>query len=394
MRVFVVGTGVVSALGTGVESNFRCLLDMRHGLAADSSYIDPATSFPVGAVGLSNDELTDVLSVKMRLPRTSLFSLLALRECLLEYPFAGRCGCRFGLFSGTTVGGLDASEHFFAEYVPGGDGAKVSDIVHHTCGSATNVLLPYLPHVSAVSTLTTACSSAANAIVLAAMKIRCGRLDVAAAGGSDALCRFTLNGFASLMILDRELCKPMDAGRDGLNLGEGAGYLLLASESYVEDNGMTPLCELVAYANANDAFHATALSDEGDGPRLAMERTLERAGAAPDEIDYINLHGTGTPNNDLAESAAIRSIFGERPPVLSSTKSFTGHALGASGGMEAVFSTLAIREQTVFANLNFSRPMPDGFVPVLRSEKARIRRVLSNSFGFGGNCTCLMFQKV
>ena len=394
MRVLVVGIGVVSALGTDAESNFRRLLDMRHGLATDSSRIDPATSFPVGAVGLSNDELTDVLDTKMRLPRTSLFSLHALRECLAEYPFVGRGGCRFGLFSGTTVGGLDGSERFFAEYVPGGDGAKITDVVHHTCGSATNVLLPYLPPVSAVSTLSTACSSAANAIALAAMKIRCGRLDVAAAGGSDALCRFTLNGFASLLILDRGLCKPMDADRAGLNLGEGAGYLLLASERYAEDNDMTPLCTLAAYANANDVFHATALSDEGTGPRLAMERTLERAGATPDEIDYINLHGTGTPNNDLAESAAIRSVFGARPPAMSSTKSFTGHALGASGGMEAVFSTLAIREQTVFANLNFSRPMPDGFVPALRSEKARIRRVLSNSFGFGGNCTCLMFQEI
>jgi 3-oxoacyl-[acyl-carrier-protein] synthase-1 len=230
--------------------------------------------------------------------------------------------------------------------------------------------------------------------MLGAQKIKSGQLDAVIAGGSDSLCRFTLNGFRSLMILDDDRCKPLDLNRSGLNLGEGAGYLLLVSEDFAEKHGISPLCELKAYANVNDAFHPTALSAEGNGPYLAMKHALERAKISTGEVDYINLHGTGTENNDMAESAAILRLFGENYPLLSSTKSYTGHTLGASGGIEAVFSVLAIREQKVFPNLNFTTPVPSGIIPVLEPAKHRIRYVLSNSFGFGGNCSCLLFAEI
>jgi 3-oxoacyl-[acyl-carrier-protein] synthase-1 len=389
-RIFVAGAGVISSLGAGVENNLCRLIGMRHGLNSKSSYIDPDTDYYLGRVDLTNEELCAMFDTKTKLSRTSLLSLYAVNECLkgLYLP------CNLGFISGTTVGGMEKSESFFGKYVPGAEPAKIKDIIYHTCGSATSSIASYFPKLSYISTVNTACSSAANAIILGAQKIKSGQLDAVIAGGSDSLCRFTLTGFRSLMILDNDRCKPMDINRSGLNLGEGAGYLLLVSGNFAEKHGIPLLCELKAYANVNDAFHATALSDEGNGPYLAMKQTLKRSEISTGEVDYINLHGTGTVNNDMAENSAIVRLFGEKYPLSSSTKSYTGHTLGASGGIEAVFSVMAIKEQKVFPNLNFVKPMPAGIIPVSRPETRKIHYVLSNSFGFGGNCSCLLFAKI
>jgi 3-oxoacyl-[acyl-carrier-protein] synthase-1 len=390
MRVFVADTGIISALGAGVENNLRQLVGMRHGLNAKSSYIDSDTDYYVGRVDLTNEELCEMFDVKTELSRTSLLSLYAVNECLKGF----HQSCRLGFISGTTVGGMEKSEIFFKQYIPCTEKAKVKDVIYHTCGSATSSITAYLSKLSYRATINTACSSAANAIILGAQKIKAGQLDAVIAGGSDALCRFTLDGFRSLMILDNDRCKPMDLNRSGLNLGEGAGYLLLVSGIFAEQHGLSPLCELKSYANVNDAFHPTALSDNGEGPYLAMKQTLDKTNVPPEKVDYINLHGTGTINNDLAENAAILKLFGEKYPALSSTKAYTGHTLGASGGIEAVFSVLALKEQKIFPNLNFTEPLESGVIPVLQPETRRIEHVLSNSFGFGGNCSSLLFSEI
>ncbi|MDR2775668.1 MAG: beta-ketoacyl-[acyl-carrier-protein] synthase family protein [Tannerella sp.] len=389
MRVFVADTGIISALGAGTDTNLVQLLAMQHGLNCKSSYIDPDTDYYVGRVDLDNETLCGMFSVKTELSRTSLLSLYAVNECLKNFHIS----CKLGFISGTTVGGMEKSEHFFKRYIPRKENAKAKDVVYHTCGSATVSIAACLPKFDYISTINTACSSAANAIILGAQKIRSGQLDAVIAGGSDSLCRFTLDGFRALMILDDDRCKPLDVNRSGLNLGEGAGYLLLVSENFAEKYGISPVCELKAYANVCDAFHSTALSDEGEGPYLAMKHTLEKAGLSIENVDYINLHGTGTANNDLAESVAILRLFGDKYPPSSSTKSYTGHTLGASGGIEAVFSVLALREQQVFPNLNFTKPMPSGIIPVLKPDTRKIKHVLSNSFGFGGNCSSLLFAE-
>jgi 3-oxoacyl-[acyl-carrier-protein] synthase-1 len=218
---------------------------------------------------------------------------------------------------------------------------------------------------------------------------------VVVAGGTDALTKFTLNGFNSLMILDPAYCRPFDNERQGLNLGEGAGYLVLVSDAVAATLSSPVDTVLSGYANTNDAYHQTASSPDGRGSWLAMKTALERSGLEAAEIDYINLHGTGTQNNDLAEGTAIRRLFDPRYPKMSSTKSFTGHTLGASGGIEAVFSVLAIRQGVVFPNLRFRTPMPElPFVPETTFLRdVAIRHVLSNSFGFGGNCSSLVFSK-
>jgi 3-oxoacyl-[acyl-carrier-protein] synthase-1 len=220
-------------------------------------------------------------------------------------------------------------------------------------------------------------------------------VDIVIAGGTDALSRFTLNGFKSLMILDGKPCTPFDENRKGLNLGEGAGYVVLVSEKVLKTEGLTALAVLSGYANANDAYHQTASSPEGNGNYQAMKGSLDMAGLKPSQIDYVNVHGTGTPNNDVSEGTAMMRIFGDVKPVFSSTKAYTGHTLAASGGIEAVLSVLALQYGLIFPNLRFTTQMKEhNFAPQTSlKEGAKIDHVLSNSFGFGGNCSSVIFSK-
>jgi len=269
-------------------------------------------------------------------------------------------------------------------------------VINHECGSVTELVARHLGIHHYVSTISTACSSSANAIAFGARLIKHNVLDVVVAGGTDALTKFTLNGFNTLMILDRQFCKPFDEERMGLNLGEGAGYLVLVSDKVAASLQNTLSAKLSGYQNANDAYHQTASSPDGIGSFLAMTGALSRSGLQPSDIDYINLHGTGTQNNDLAEGTAIKRLFTAPYPKMSSTKSYTGHTLGASGGIEAVLSVLSIKHGIVYPNLRFKTPMLDlDLIPQTSFLKSQeIQHVLSNSFGFGGNCTSLIFSKV
>jgi 3-oxoacyl-[acyl-carrier-protein] synthase-1 len=260
----------------------------------------------------------------------------------------------------------------------------------------TEIVADQLGITDFVTTISTACSSSANAVFYAARLIKNGIIDVAVAGGTDALTKFTLNGFNTLMILDEAYCKPFDEHRRGLNLGEGAGYLVLVSEKVAATLSNKPYCKLSGYANANDAYHQTASSPDGTGSYMAMQGALAKSGLEPADIDYINLHGTGTPNNDSSEGIAIKRLFEPAYPPMSSTKSFTGHTLGASGGIEAVFSALAIKHGIVYPNLRFETQMNElPFIPEREFSKGgNIRNVMSNSFGFGGNCTSLIFSAI
>jgi 3-oxoacyl-[acyl-carrier-protein] synthase-1 len=197
----------------------------------------------------------------------------------------------------------------------------------------------------------------------------------------------------TLMILDPEHCKPFDAERKGLNLGEGAGFIVIESARTAKNKKI--LAELTGYGNANDAYHQTASSPEGEGAYLAMEKAFRISGLKPSDIDYINAHGTGTAINDLSEGTALERMFEKKIPAISSTKPFTGHTLAACGGIEAVFSVLAIQHNLIFPSLNFKNQMPElGFTPVTSLKKEQpIRNVLSNSFGFGGNTSALIFSR-
>uniref|UniRef100_UPI0035936B03 beta-ketoacyl-[acyl-carrier-protein] synthase family protein n=1 Tax=Pricia sp. TaxID=2268138 RepID=UPI0035936B03 len=213
-------------------------------------------------------------------------------------------------------------------------------------------------------------------------------------GGTDCLSKFTINGFKTLLILSDTYSSPFDEERKGLNLGEAAAYLVLESDALVQKEHKKILGYVTGYGNANDAYHQTASSEHGDGAVLAMEKALKTAGIKASDIDYVNAHGTATPNNDLSEGRALIRLFGDRVPEFSSTKAYTGHTLAAAGGVEAVYSILALQNDTIFPNLNYTTPMKEfDLDPITEVTKKPLRNVLSNSFGFGGNCSTLIFSK-
>lgn len=395
--VYIAGVGAISAIGNNLAECIASLENEQAGIT-DMVYLDSVhgKTLPVAEVKLSNEMLAQRLGLPAVISRTAMLSMVAAKEALENAAIPDIDALRTGFISANTVGGMDRSEQFFADFLANPTKGKLRDMVHHECGYITELVADHVGIRNYVATISTACSSSANSIFYGARLIRNNILDVVIAGGTDALTKFTLNGFNTLMILDQDFCKPFDENRKGLNLGEGAGYIVLISEKVAADLKNTPCCKLSGYCNANDAYHQTASSPDGTGSFLAMKGALNRSGLQITDIDYINLHGTGTQNNDIAEGTAIKRLFGPVYPKMSSTKSFTGHTLGASGGLEAVFSVLAIREQMIYPNLRLHTPMKElPFVP----EKCLIRNVnvgnvLSNSFGFGGNCSSLIFSKI
>jgi len=395
--VFVAGTGVISAIGNDTAACVTALENGRAGIG-DMSVLDSVHRghLPVAEVKLTNEDLAVLTGMPSRISRTALLSAMAAREALQDAAIKDFPRWRTGFISANTVGGMDKTENFFPHFLSGHHKGRLHNVVHHECGAATELVADKLGIKNYISTISTACSSSANSIFYAARLIRQNILDVVIAGGTDALTKFTVNGFNTLMILDHKNCQPFDENRRGLNLGEGAGYIVLVSGKVAATLTKEPYCKLSGYCNANDAYHQTASSPEGTGSFLAMKGALEKAELEPGDIDYINLHGTGTQNNDIAEGTAIQLLFSPRYPAMSSTKSFTGHTLGGSGGVEAVFSVLSIQHGMIYPNLRFETPMKElPFTPETVFRKGEnIRHVLSNSFGFGGNCSSLLFSGI
>lgn len=393
--MFVAGTGVISAIGNSLPETLHAFQQKKSGIGAITQLETLHKNvLPVGEVKLSTEQLAK--TTKQRpVTRTALLGIHAAREAIASAGISNLKKWRTGLISATTVGGMDRTEEFFQPFLRNPSQGRLRDVVHHACGSTTELIADAIGVNGFLSTINTACSSSVNSIILASRLIRQGLLDVVVAGGTDALTKFTLNGFNSLMILDKEPCRPFDATRNGLNLGEGAGFLVLVSEAVAAQEKIEAVCHVSGFANTNDAYHQTASSPEGRGSFAAMKQSLEVSGLSTGDIDYINLHGTGTVNNDQSEGTAINRLFSDKKPKLSSTKSFTGHTLGACGGIEAVFSVMAIRHGCVFPNLRFQQPIPElGIVPQVEFESGlKIRNVMSNSFGFGGNCSSIIFSK-
>lgn len=392
---YIVNTGLISAVGNDTATCLDALLTGRSGVGT-AQYLQTywRDELPVAEVKLSNAELAKLAGADGDWPRTAFLSLIAAREAW--QPYADKAGgLRVGFFSANTVGGMDLTEDFYAEFLQNANAGNIASVANHECGAVTELVSNHLGIHDFVTTISTACSSSANSIMMAAQMIGKGMLDIAIAGGADSLSKFTLNGFNTLMILDKQPCQPFDQNRRGLNLGEGAAYVLLMSEKAMQQCGATAICRVSGYANTNDAYHQTASSPEGTGNKMAMQQALKVAGLQPADIDYINLHGTGTANNDSSEGLAVTVVFGDKVPMASSTKGFTGHTLGASGAVEAVFSALSIRDGIVFPNIRWQTQMEDvPWQPVVELKQGcDIKHVLSNSFGFGGNCSSLIFSK-
>ncbi len=394
-NIVITGEGIICAIGQNKQSVLDSLQHKHSGIGTMQFLRSCHKELPVGEVPLSNDDMRSQLGVKdTMINRTTLMGMLAVRQALedaaIQCDTVKEKPLRLVLISGTTVAGMDITEDLFDQFSH--SDAALQCLRYHSAGASTRLIAEYFDIFAEYTTISTACSSAANALMLGARMLTAGEADVVVAGGAEALSLFHLNGFRSLMILDHEPCRPFDATRAGLNLGEGAAFLVMETEEGAIRRGVTPHAYLTGYGNACDAFHQTASSDNGEGAYLAMTEALQMAGLKPSDIQYVNAHGTGTPNNDLSESMALKRVFGENMPLISSTKSFTGHTTSASGGIESVICLLALQHQFVPANLGWSQATDGGIVPTMGEDHCHLQHVVCNSFGFGGNDTSLVFS--
>ena len=396
MKVAITGMGIISAIGNSVDENFDALIN-------SSIAITTVENIPtvhrdvmkVGEIKKSNGEL----AVELGLPsdnnfsRTAMIGAIAAKQAIQNAGIVAINEFKTGLISSTSVGGMDTTEKYYYDYF--NDENLIKFISAHDGGDVAQKIAKEIGLKGFVTTISTACSSAANAIMLGARLINAGKLDRVIVGGTDALAKFTINGFKTLMILSDTYNTPFDDNRKGLNLGEAAAFLVLESDAVVKKQNKKVLAYVSGFGNANDAFHQTASSENGEGAFLAMEKAFKLANLKPSDIDYINMHGTATPNNDLSEGRAVIRIFGEdQVPDFSSTKPFTGHTLAAAAAIEAVYSVLALQHGVVYPNLNFEKPMSEfNLIPQTQLKYKNIDHVLSNSFGFGGNCSTVIFSK-
>lgn len=389
--IVVSGVGLATALGLSVADNIDALRTARSGILPSPVILKTSHFVPVGEILLNNKQLHEVakVSCKEHLSRTALLGIIAVKEALTDavVDFSKRVA----LVSASSVGGMDLTEHFYQSFLQDASSGRLRDVRMHDCAAITRSIGQHCRINGYSTTVSTACSSAANAIIFGAKLLKHDMVDYVVVGGCDALTAFTLNGFQSLRIIDPLACKPFDQDRNGLNLGEGAGFMILQKRS----SAVNEYCRLGGYANHNDAHHQTASSIAGDGAYLSMSGAIKMAGITPNEVTYINAHGTGTINNDLSECVAMQRVFGDQMPMFSSTKSYMGHTLAAAGGIEAVLSVLAVKFGFIYPNLNFTNPIENlNMYPETRFKINHNNHcVLSNSFGFGGNCTSLLFLK-
>lgn len=393
--VAITGMGIISAIGNTVEENFTALTNNKVGISTiDNIVTIHSDNIKVGEIKKTNETLVAELGLPAdnNFSRTAMLGTIAAKQAVKNAGITDINEYKTGLISSTSVGGMDMTERYYYEYFKNNSILKY--VESHDGGDSSQKIADSLGITEIVSTISTACSSAANAIMLGARLIKAGKLDRVIVGGTDALAKFTINGFKTLMILSDTDNTPFDNDRKGLNLGEAAAYLVLESDEVVQKEGKKVLAYVSGYGNANDAFHQTASSENGDGAFLAMQKAMKVAGLGVDDIDYINAHGTATPNNDLSEGRAIIRMFGDKAPDFSSTKPFTGHTLAAAAAIEAVYSVLSLQNNVIFPNLNFKTPMSEfDLLPQTSLKHKPIQHVLSNSFGFGGNCSTLIFSK-
>ncbi|GGM85862.1 beta-ACP synthase [Dyadobacter beijingensis] len=395
-RVLVTGMGMISAIGNNVRENHESLRAGRSGIGKvawfESLY---ASQLPFGEVRMSNEALKAAQGLESAegYTRTCLLADKAFTEAITDagLTLGQLSSLDTALISASTVGGMCLTDQLYEDANHKSEGSEYLE--SYGCSAHTLKLIKRYRIKGFTDTINTACSSSANAIMLGARLIRSGRVKRAIVGGVDSLAKYTVNGFNALKILSDAPCKPFDMNRNGLNLGEGAAYLVLEAEELTA--GKKIYAEVAGFGNANDAHHPSAMSDEATGAIRCMHEAIRSAGITPGQIGYVNAHGTGTQNNDQVEFFGMGELFEVMPPY-SSTKSFTGHTLGAAGAVEAIFSILGIANGELFPSLNVSEPINGSEnAPVTAFQgNYTLNYVLSNSFGFGGNCTSLVFAGV
>jgi 3-oxoacyl-[acyl-carrier-protein] synthase II len=409
-RVVITGTGLLTAVGKDVQSSWASLLAGTSGAGPITQF--DATDFPVRFACEVKDFDPGEYIDRKETKRTDRYAQLALaaatqamREAGLEEKLDTVDHDRFGVIIGSGIGGIATFEEQTQRYLEKGAGRISPFFVPMFIADIASGLVSMRydakgPNYATVS----ACASGAHAIGNAFRSIQVGEADVMLTGGTEAsVTAMAMGGFAALTALSARndspetASRPFDATRDGFVLGEGAGILVLEELEHAKARGATILAELVGFGQTADAYHMTAPAPGGEGVARAMSAALRSANARPEEVDYINAHGTSTPANDLNETAAIKEVLGEHAyeVVVGSTKSMTGHTLGAAGGVEAVISTLVLQNGIIPPTINYSMPDPDCDLDyATRGAVERpVELVLSNSLGFGGHNVCLAFRK-
>jgi 3-oxoacyl-[acyl-carrier-protein] synthase I len=379
-----------SAIGRGTAAHAQALAGSTGGLTRNDFSTQPLDCWIGRVSGLEDDALPPSLAAWEC--RNNRLAWLALQQDgFMDAVAAARArygASRIAVLLGTSTASIGATEEAYRRLEDGGIPADLKRPPIHTPHSLTGFVAAALDLEGPSLTVATACSSSAKVFANAERLIRLGVVDAAVVGGVDTLCDSVLFGFNSLELVSPRPCRPFDAQRNGISIGEAGGFALL--ERAVEGDD-APL--LVGYGEASDAHHMSTPHPEGLGAELALRDALERAGLTAGDVDYINLHGTASQKNDEVEAALVSRSFGARTRA-SSTKGFTGHTLGAAGILEAVITLLAMRDGVVPANLGAEHPDPlCGPQMAWQREDAAIRIALSNSFGFGGNNACLAFAR-
>ncbi len=404
----VTGLGLLTPLGIGNEASWDRLLSGRSGVGTITRFDASKYSATIaGEVHGFNQE--DFIS-KKEVKKMDLFikyalaaAQFAMQDSALE--ITDENAGRVGVYMGSGIGGLSTIEQQHATLLERGPGRVtpffiVGLIVNLASGWVSMRYGAKGPNLA----VATACATGCHAIGESYRIIQYGTADAMIAGGSEAVITPTaVAGFAAMRALSTRnddpagASRPFDRTRDGFVMGEGAGVLILEALDFALARGAEPIAEIVGYGASGDAYHISAPSQDGDGPIRAMRNTLSDAGVAPQEVDYVNAHGTSTPAGDRMETLALKTVFGEhaRKLAISSTKSMMGHLLGAAGGVESAITALAIQRGIIPPTINLQNPDPEcdlDYVPN-QAHKADLRYALNNSFGFGGTNACLLFKK-
>jgi 3-oxoacyl-(acyl-carrier-protein) synthase len=387
----ITGVGVIGAPGCGVDEIWSAIAAGHSGLKPLTLFHSPRYGqIPVGEI------TSDLTALGAPLPgsRSDRLAWLAARDAIRSANLdVSSCADRTGVLLGSSVGGTYDTERFLTALI------KQRKMFprptrFHECSSPVDVVADYFGLFGPSLAISTACSSGALAIAAAAELIQSGQADVMLAGGTDSLSHTTWAGFHSLLLVDLQGCRPFDVARGGMSFGEGAGVLILEAEEHAQKRGAKILARLTGWGASCDAHHVTAPHPEGAGALAAMQSALRCAQLNPADIGYVNAHGTGTRDNDVAEGKALKSLFGANVPPFSSTKRVFGHALAASGAMEAIVCIEALRRQQLPGNPGFAQLDPAiGLTPVTATGPAKLTHVMSNSFGFGGNNAVLIFSQ-
>lgn len=408
-RVVVTGLGVISPVGIDVPSAWDAIINGRSGIGLITRFNSAAFNTHIAGEVKGFDPAKYMSGKEARRYDSFIhYGIAAAKEALFDAGITANPSNpeRYGLSIGSGIGGLPLIQETYAAYLAGGP-RKISPFF--IPGSIINMISGLIsieygfqgPNLAVV----TACSTANHSIGESMRKIEYGDADVMVVGGSEAaICELGIGGFnAARAISTRNddpagASRPWDVDRDGFVLGEGAGVLVIEEYEHAKARGAKIYCELVGYGVSGDAYHVTAPREDGDGARRCMGNALRNASLNPSDIDYVNAHGTSTPLGDIAEATAVKAAFGDHTKKLmvSSTKSMTGHLLGAAAGIEAVFTILALHHGVIPPTINLQKQDPAVELDLVpnTARQAKVNVVMSNSFGFGGTNSTLVFKRI